>query len=220
MSVKTYSLKKDGNKFLSAHFQVKEFKCKDGTDKILINTKLIDALEKLYKYLNCKAINITSGYRTPAHSVKVGGYKTDQHTKGNAADITCKRQDGTLFTSNEICCALEDLNYAGGVGKINNASSVHIDVRGKKCWFDETANEKVVSSWYDYLGVKRPESTLKGDVNNDRKVTAEDARIILRVAAGLQKLFGQSKKNADMNNDGDITAEDARKVLRKSAKLE
>lgn len=91
MSTKIYSLNKDGEKFLSAHFQVKEFKCKDGSDKILINTDLINALEALYKHLNCKAINITSGYRTPTHSVKVGGYSTDQHTKGNAADITCKK---------------------------------------------------------------------------------------------------------------------------------
>lgn len=219
MSIKAYSLKKDGEKFLSAHFQVKEFRCKDGSDKIIINTKLIDLLEKLYTHVNCRAINITSGYRTPSHSVNVGGYRTDQHTKGNAADITVKKQNGTLFSSNEICCALEDIAHEGGVGRINKVNSVHIDVRGYKCWFDETANERLVDSWYDYLGVKRPESTIKGDVNNDGKVTAADSRIILRVAAGLQKLFGQSKKNADVNGDGKITAADARETLRDAANL-
>ena len=219
MSVKTYSLKKDGEKFLSAHVQVKEFRCKDGSDKILINTNLIDLLEKLYTHMDCKAINITSGYRTPSHSVNVGGYSTDQHTKGNAADITVKKQDGTLFTSNEICCALEDIEHAGGVGRINKTHSVHVDVRGKKCWFDETANERTVYSWYSYLGIAKPESTVKGDINNDKKVTAADARGILRVAAGLQKLFGQAKKNADVNNDGKITAADARDALRDAANL-
>jgi hypothetical protein len=33
-----YSLAKDGNKKLSANFSVKEFKCNDGSDTILIDT--------------------------------------------------------------------------------------------------------------------------------------------------------------------------------------
>lgn len=156
--IKTYSLKRDGNTYLSAHFQVKEFKCKDGSDKIILNTDLIDLLEKLYNKLSAKAINITSGYRTPSHSVKVGGYSTDQHTKGNAADITAKKKDGSLFSSKEITLALEDLNHAGGIGLINKNGSVHVDVRGKKCWFDETNGEKIVQSWYSYWGAKKPVS--------------------------------------------------------------
>lgn len=152
---KTYSLKKDGETYLSAHFKVKEFKCKDGSDSIKINLELIGVLEELYTYLNAKAINITSGYRTPSHSVKVGGYSTDQHTKGNAADITAKKQDGSLFTSKELCLALEDLNHQGGVGRINTTHSVHVDVRGRKCWFDEVNGEKTTDSWYSYFGVKK-----------------------------------------------------------------
>lgn len=212
MSVKTYSLKKDGEKFLSAHFQVKEFKCKDGSDKILINTELIDILEKLFKHLNCKAINITSGYRTPTHSVKVGGYSTDQHTKGNAADITCKKQDGTLFSSNEICCALEDLAHLGGIGRINKTHSVHVDVRGHKCWFDECNGEKTTDSWYKYLGIKKP--LVKGDVNGDGKKTAADARKVLRASAKLETLTEEQKKAADVNDDGNITAADAQRILK------
>lgn len=152
----SYSLKRDGNTYLSAHFQVKEFACKDGSDTILVNPDLITALEKLYTRLDAKAVNITSGYRTPSHSVKVGGYATDQHTKGNAADITAKKQDGSLFSSKEITLALEDINHAGGIGLINKTNSVHIDVRGKKCWFDETNGEKLVDSWHAYWGVAKP----------------------------------------------------------------
>lgn len=217
MSVKTYSKAKNGNTYLSAHFQVKEFACKDGSDSIKINTDLITILEKLYDHLGCKAINITSGYRTPSHSVKVGGYSTDQHTKGNAADITCKRKDGTLFTSNEICCALEDLNHQGGVGRINKTTSVHMDVRGYKCWFDETNGEKTCKSWYDYLGIKRP--AVKGDVNGDGKVDISDARLVLRASALLEKLTPEQKKAADINGDGEITVEDARRIMRIAAGL-
>ena len=215
MAVKTYSLKKDGDKFLSAHFQVKEFKCKDGSDKILINTELIDTLEKLFKHLNCRAINITSGYRTPSHSVKVGGYSTDQHTKGNAADITCKKQDGTLFSSAEICCALEDLSHKGGIGRINKTHSVHVDVRGSKCWFDETNGEKTTDSWYKYLGIVKP--VKKGDVDGDGDVDAADARRALRAAAKLETLTEEQKKAADVNNDGKITAADAQQILKNAA---
>ena len=215
--IKTYSLKQHGDLFLSKNFQVKEFRCKDGSDKIIINTELIDVLEKLRKHLNCKAINITSGYRTPTHSVKVGGYSTDQHTKGNAADITCKRADGTLFSSNEICCALEDIAHMGGVGRINKTHSVHVDVRGYKCWFDETNGEKTTDSWYKYLGIKKP--ILKGDLNGDGKVTAVDARIALLIASKLQKATAEQLEAGDIDGDGKISAKDARQILRMAAKV-
>lgn len=106
------------------------------------------------------------------------------------------------------------MKYAGGVGKINNKNSVHIDVRGKKCWFDETNSEKLVTSWYDYLKLRR-----KGDVDGDGKVTAADARLALRAAAGLAKLDTNAKIAADVNYDGKVTAADAREILRRAAGL-
>ena len=64
MAVKTYYLSK-GNAQLSEHFKLSEFQCHDRSDRILINTELIDVLEKLYAELNAEAVDITSGYRTP-----------------------------------------------------------------------------------------------------------------------------------------------------------
>lgn len=218
MPVKTYSYKKDKNLKLSDHFAVWEFRCKDGTDKVLINTDLINILEKLFIHLDCEAIDIISGYRTPTHSVNVGGYRTDQHTKGNAADIKCKKKDGTYYSSAEICCALEDLDFKGGVGRINKTTNVHVDTRGYKCWFDECNGEKTTDSWYKYLGIKKP--IKKGDVNGDGKVTAADARTVLRASSGLEKLSSDEKKAADVNDDGKVTAADARTILRKSSGLE
>ena len=60
----------------------------------------------------------------------------------------------------------------------------------------------------------------KGDVNGDGKITAADARLILRAAAKLENLSEEQKKEADVNDDGKITAADAREVLRKSSGLE
>ena len=215
MAVKTYSYAKDKNIKLSEHFSVWEFRCKDGTDKILINTELIKVLEKLRAYLNCKSITINSGYRTPSYCVKIGSFKNSQHTKGNAADIKCQKQNGSYYSSNEVCCALEDLGHIGGIGKINNVSAVHVDVRGYKSWFDETNNEKTCQSWYTYLGIKK--KPVKGDVDGDGKKTASDARKVLRASAELETLTEEQKKAADMNGDGKITAADAQQILKESS---
>lgn len=70
------------------------------------------------------------------------------------------------------------------------------------------------------VGSAWKEPFIPGDVDGDGKVTAADARKILRVAAGLETLSGQAAKNADVDGSGDITAADARKALLKSAGLE
>lgn len=49
----------------------------------LIN-KVLDPLRKAYG----KPITVTSGYRSPRLNASVGGVKTSQHQKGQAADIT------------------------------------------------------------------------------------------------------------------------------------
>lgn len=151
MAIKVYSLKKDGNKKLSSHFKVKEFRCKDATDKILLNDQLVPLLEKLFTKLKCSTIIVNSGYRTDAYSVKVGGYAGDQHTKGNAADIRCNK-NGKVIPAKEVCCALEELGHNGGVGYISS-TSVHVDVRGSKSWFDETNGKTKITSFKEYFGM-------------------------------------------------------------------
>lgn len=59
-----------------------------------------------------------------------------------------------------------------------------------------------------------------GDVTNDGKVTAADARKALRVAAGLEVFDEIQLLTADITGDGKITAADARKILRAAAGLE
>lgn len=40
MAIKEYSLRKDGAKQLSPAFRVREFRCRDGTDAVLIDEEL------------------------------------------------------------------------------------------------------------------------------------------------------------------------------------
>ncbi len=59
-----------------------------------------------------------------------------------------------------------------------------------------------------------------GDVNLDKKITAADARLALRISARLENYPAVDSvvfKNADVNGDGAITAADARIILRVSA---
>lgn len=44
MAIKTYSLKKNGTVKLSNNFRVREFRCKNGSDKILIADELVKLL--------------------------------------------------------------------------------------------------------------------------------------------------------------------------------
>lgn len=65
----------------------------------------------------------------------------------------------------------------------------------------------------------RPEKYLNGDVDNDGRVSASDARLALRAGAGLEKLSTLAAEAADVNGDGRITAKDARSILRYAAKI-
>ena len=72
MAIKQYSLKNDGAKQLSPAFRVREFRCRDGTDTILIDEGLVVLLQCIREHFG-KPVTITSGYRTASHNTKVGG---------------------------------------------------------------------------------------------------------------------------------------------------
>ena len=96
--VKEYSLKRDGDKFISENFKIKEFACKDNSDKILIDLSLIEILQKLREHFN-KPIIITSAYRTDTYNKSVGGATNSYHKLGRAFDIYCKNISATELAS-------------------------------------------------------------------------------------------------------------------------
>ena len=212
--IKTYSLKKDGATALSPHFCVREF-ASPGSDTVKIDTALIEILERLFAYLNCSKIIITSGYRTPDYDRKVGGNGKGYHTKGQAADVNCWRGNKRVHGS-EICCALQELGWVHGIGWIAGCA-VHVDTRENQYWFDEqNGNRSIGSDWYTYMAGKGHKVRRPGDVNSDGKVDSTDARIVLQAAVGKVKLTGEQKAAADMDGDGKVTSTDARIILQKS----
>lgn len=63
-------------------------------------------------------------------------------------------------------------------------------------------------------------SKLWGDCDGDGKITAKDARMVLRFAADLEFYPDEQMERCDVNHDNKISPADARLILRAAAKLE
>ena len=132
MAIKQYSLAKDGSRKLSPSFTVREFRCRDGTDTIMIDEGLVVLLQCIREHFG-KPITITSGYRTAEHNAKVGGSKSSQHLLGRAADIQVAG-----VSPDAVAAYAESLMPTwGGVGrypvKAGRANGwVHVDTRPNK----------------------------------------------------------------------------------------
>ena len=135
MAIKQYSLKNDGAKQLSPAFRVREFRCRDGTDTILIDEGLVVLLQCIREHFG-KPVHITSGYRTAAHNAAVGGSKSSQHLLGRAADFYVEGVDvATVAAYAETL-----LPSRGGIGRYPKDAKhptrktgwVHIDTRANK----------------------------------------------------------------------------------------
>lgn len=127
VTVKGYSLAKDGNKQLSTNFKVREFKCKDGSDVIFVADELVKVLQQIRDHFK-KPVTINSAYRTPAYNKKVGGATYSQHLYGTAADVVVSG-----VAPSEVYKYADSILKAGGVGKYDTFT--HIDVREVKSRF-------------------------------------------------------------------------------------
>ena len=132
MAIKQYSLAKDGARQLAPGFKVREFRCRDGSDAIMIDQTLVVLLQAIREHFN-KPITITSGYRTAAQNAAVGGAKSSQHLLGKAADIQ------VADTTVEAVAAYAEslMPDWGGVGRYpvkagRTKGWVHVDTRPNK----------------------------------------------------------------------------------------
>ncbi len=98
--------------YITPHFQLKQFLCKQSSGwpkYILLNPKLLLKLEYLVGELHKEGINVStlfimSGYRTPYYNKSIGNVKFSRHVFGDAADI---------YIDNDNDGIIDDLNYDG-----------------------------------------------------------------------------------------------------------
>lgn len=130
--IRQYSLAKDGERRLAPDFKVRELRCRDGSDTVMVDETLTVVLQCIREHFG-KPVTITSGYRTPAHNAAVGGAKSSQHLLGRAADI---RVAGVSVE--DVAAYAESLMPDwGGVGRYpakagRAAGWVHVDTRADK----------------------------------------------------------------------------------------
>jgi uncharacterized protein YcbK (DUF882 family) len=118
---------------VTQHFDVSEFQCHDLTpypaewiyDRLLPMCRI---LETTRSACGDRPVSITSGYRSPAHNMFVGGASASQHMQGRAADIEIEG-----MAPSDVHATILALFNAGkleGLGGLGVYPSwVHVDIR-------------------------------------------------------------------------------------------
>lgn len=134
-AAREYSLAADGNRAVTANFKVKEFRCKDGSDKILIDVDFVkDRLQTIRDHFGAP-VTVNSAYRTESYNKKVGGATNSYHLKGQAFDIVVKGH-----TPQEVARYAQTL---GIPGIIQYSGFVHVDSRETKYWARDNGGKAV-----------------------------------------------------------------------------
>ena len=145
--VKEFSLKKDGELKLSENFKVKEFACRDGSDKVLADLDLISKLQDFRSFIG-RPVIIPSAYRTDSYNKQCGGAENSYHLRGMAADVYC---DGVKAI---VIALWAEFNGFGGIGIYldRDREFVHLDTRPTKYrWVNRNGTNQKINSIFDLL---------------------------------------------------------------------
>ena len=244
MSVINYKYSTQKNTKLSEHFSVYEFVSKGSngylySDNILIDTDLIELLEKVFEHFSCSMIIISSGYRTSAHDINVGGSGSGYHCTGQAADFCCYDSSGKQIDSGKVACYLEDINCYGIGYKCGGSQYyTHADTRliSRKWHGDESKNCLSIqsingsTSFYDYLGIKRTDSKETSSISSEMRLSNSGLDLIksfeglsLKACKAIptEKYYtiGYGHYGADVKAGQTITETEALSLLKSDVKI-
>ncbi len=106
-----------GEEYVSPHFQLKQFLCKQESNGdiryLVLQERLVLKLELLLEEVNKRGIPadtfyIMSGYRTPEYNHAIGNVKFSRHQYGEAADI---------FIDHDGDGVMDDINHDGKINQ-------------------------------------------------------------------------------------------------------
>lgn len=106
---------------ISKHFLEKEFAC-PCCKQVVVDVRLVEALEKLRVACGNKPIIVSSGYRCNKHNKAIGGAPRSYHLKGMAADVMING-----MTGKEIAHRAQTIQEFNGIGI--GSIWAHVDVR-------------------------------------------------------------------------------------------
>ncbi|MCL2313300.1 MAG: peptidoglycan-binding protein [Firmicutes bacterium] len=147
--IQTFSLKKDGETYISKDYQVKDFRSKCGSDIIFIDVDFIkNVLQKITDHFNIGKADIISGYRSDRHNINIrrtpqnpNPAQTNSNHRYNAKialDTNNNQCNGSAIdfkikgkTPLEVCRYCESI---GIKGIIQYPTWTHIDARQNKYW--------------------------------------------------------------------------------------
>jgi len=213
--VRTYSYSKDKDKYLSTHFQVKEFRSFNNstntltTDTILIDDNLVIMLEKLYDYLDreyqIKSIIINSGYRNLEFELSLaGGTRNSKHLQGKGVDIVVNKKSGGVVDPKLVTVAAETVGFNGiGYG----GSYTHVDVRDNKSFFDETNGKTNINSFYEYFNISPKNKYKVGDkvtINGIYTSSDSTTKLTPKITNGVITSIKENSLNPYLLNEGNI----------------
>lgn len=131
--IQSLSIAALGNISISKNFTLNEFRCKDGSDTVLIDLDFVRTkLQTIRDHFNA-SVTVNSAYRTETYNTKIGGAKKSYHTKGQAFDIVVKGHT-----------PLEVAQFAQSIGIngiIQYNTFVHVDSRPTKYWARDNAGK-------------------------------------------------------------------------------
>lgn len=177
--IRSYSLKRDGEKRLSDNFKVKEFACRDGSDGILVADELISILQTIRNTFRLR-VRIGSGFRTRSYNSRIGGAYNSRHMSGEAADIDVLNADGSEYDALEVamtaqalgCRAIGCYRYADG------QSWIHVGSNNGRYWTQAKPNAQRVISTFLPLLKKGSESEFVGVLQKRLKASGHNVGAI------------------------------------------
>ena len=155
------------------------------------------------------------GVVNTADEVLIGGYLAKYYGHNIYSPLKDARLYGDANVDGDVDVKDKTAiqKYILGTSKLTAQGKQNADINsdGKINKVDEALITGVSLRYYKDFNIYKPISSyiLYGDVNQDGRVTIQDATQIQKYLAGTSRLIGQALKNADVNADGKITNDDA-----------